>query len=133
MKKKFILIHIFSAMSYLAAAQNVGIGTNTPGERLEVIGNIKADTIKPNAVKLILNAGAGKVLTSDAAGNANWQTNTVAAGNSGFGVWGDCATNGNISAYNPVVDTSGSVGDGLGQVVETTCSDLQFRYPVTMP
>ncbi len=96
-------------------AQNVGIGTTAPVEKLHVTGNIKADTLKPNALKLTLNAGMSKVLTSDAAGNANWQnSNSSAAGNIGFGVWGDCAANGNITEYNPVVDPTGATGDWLG-------------------
>ena len=51
-------------------AQNVGVGTNSPIEKLHVQGNIKADTIKPNVLKLSSNAGEGKVLTSDGNGNA---------------------------------------------------------------
>ena len=96
-----------------SSAQNVGIGVPIPTEKLQVAGNIKADTLKPNALKLMLNAGTGKVLTSDAEGNANWQVN----GNTGFGVWGDCATNGNISEYNPVVDETGAIGDDFGFAV----------------
>jgi FG-GAP repeat len=94
----------------VARTQNVGIGTITPAEKLHVAGNIKVDTVKPNAVKFTPNAGTGKILTSDAAGNASWQTSSVAnGGNVGFGPWGDCSTNG-ISDYNPVVDTSDAAG-----------------------
>ncbi len=104
-------------------AQNVGIGTLAPTEKLHVVGNVKADTIKPNVVKIISNAGVGKILTSDAAGNASWQTgnsSTSAGGNIGYGVWGDCATNGNISAYNPVVDDSGLPLDNFGNSVSVS-------------
>ncbi|MGF2411759.1 hypothetical protein [Ferruginibacter sp.] len=52
----------------------LGIGATNPSTRLDVNGNIKADTIKPNAIKFTNNAADGKVLTSDASGNANWQT-----------------------------------------------------------
>jgi len=44
---------------------NVGIGTTTPGAKLEVAGQIKITGGTP---------GAGKVLTSDAAGLASWET-----------------------------------------------------------
>jgi ribosomal protein S6E (S10) len=43
---------------------NVGIGTATPGAKLEVAGQVKITGGTP---------GAGKVLTSDAAGLATWQ------------------------------------------------------------
>ena len=101
-----------------AFSQNIGIGTTLPNEKLHVAGNIKADTVKPNAIKLTPNAGTGKILTSDAVGNANWQTNNAAAaGNIGFGVWGDCAANGNISNYQPVADANGEFGDKFGNSV----------------
>ncbi len=95
----FIYINLYS--------QNTGIGTTAPLEKLHVEGNIKADTIKPNRILLTPNAGIGKILTSDAVGNASWQTGDAGAtsGNLGYGVWGDCATNGNISGYQPVTDT----------------------------
>lgn len=50
---------------------NVGIGSNniSPTEKLSVNGTVLA-----NGIRLPVNAGAGKVLTSDASGNATWQT-----------------------------------------------------------
>ncbi|MEO7048179.1 MAG: hypothetical protein ABI091_22970 [Ferruginibacter sp.] len=110
----FVAILTFSILQ--GFAQNVGIGTVTPLEKLHVAGNIKSDTIKPNAIKLLPNAGNGRVLTSDALGNASWQQNSnSAAGNIGYGVWGDCATNGNIADYFPVTDTS--LYGGFGESV----------------
>lgn len=50
---------------------NVGIGTSTPNAKLEVVGKIKASDIQLSA-----GAGTGKVLTSDASGNATWQNMT---------------------------------------------------------
>jgi Chaperone of endosialidase len=52
---------------YAALAGNVGIGTSTPTEKLDVNGKIKAD-------KFIMNTGAaaGKILKSDAVGEAIW-------------------------------------------------------------
>jgi hypothetical protein len=74
---------------------NVGIGTITPTEKLEVIGNIKTNgLILPN------NANAGKVLTSDATGNATWQ-NLPAGSNT----W-------NISGNDIVNTNSGNIGIG---------------------
>ncbi|MFC1566137.1 hypothetical protein ACFL4B_04290 [Candidatus Neomarinimicrobiota bacterium] len=46
---------------------NVGIGTTSPDEKLHVVGNIKI---------VDGNQAVGKVLTSDGAGIASWQTNT---------------------------------------------------------
>ena len=43
---------------------NVGIGTQNPGRKLEVVGGVKI---------VDGTQGAGKVLTSDVAGNASWQ------------------------------------------------------------
>lgn len=113
-----LLCLVTLSLPICAFSQNIGIGTTLPNEKLHVAGNIKADTVKPNAIKLTPNAGTGKILTSDAVGNANWQTNNAAAaGNIGFGVWGDCAANGNISNYQPVADANGEFGDKFGNSV----------------
>ncbi|HEV7781723.1 MAG TPA: FG-GAP repeat protein [Chitinophagaceae bacterium] len=119
MKIKIFLLLIISypLLTGNLFAQNVGVGTGTPAEKLHVAGNIRADTIKPQAVKLMPNAGAGKILTSDAFGNASWQSTAAENGNTGFGVWGDCATNGNISEYNPVASVTGAADDMLGYSV----------------
>jgi FG-GAP repeat len=109
MAKLFFTL-LFVVAAVCTQAQNVGIGNTNPTEKLDVTGNVKADTVKPAALKLATNAGSGKILTSDAAGNATWQ----ATGNPGFGVWGDCVTNGNISEYNPVAPDDGAVGDWFG-------------------
>jgi hypothetical protein len=52
----------------------VGIGTSqTNGNKLAVAGNISAQTINVTGLKLIdNNQGAGKLLQSDASGNAAW-------------------------------------------------------------
>jgi len=64
--------------SSLAAwdASKVGIGTNNPTEKLEVKGNIKIDgtlKLQNGTIKISDGTqGAGKILTSDANGNATW-------------------------------------------------------------
>ena len=50
---------------YVTSTGNVGVGTMSPGARLEVAGQIKVTGGSP---------GTGKVLTSDASGLATWQT-----------------------------------------------------------
>ncbi|HMJ47761.1 MAG TPA: hypothetical protein VK498_10535 [Ferruginibacter sp.] len=72
MKPYFALLCLI-AFYHTAISQNVGIGTVNPVEKLQVIGNIKADTVKLNVLQLPVNAGSKKVLTSDANGNAGWQ------------------------------------------------------------
>ena len=51
----------------------VGIGTASPGNNLEVSGTGGTAT----GLKLPTGAASGKVLVSDAAGNASWQTGAV--------------------------------------------------------
>lgn len=124
MKKIFsisncLFVFFLLSLSRQTFSQRVGIGTNTPTEKLHVAGNIKADTVKPNALKLTTNAGEGKVLMSDATGNASWQTIPAGSvgGNVGFGVWGNCDGNGNISEYLPVVDPAAAIGDAFGSSI----------------
>jgi len=72
--RKFVLSFVWILFSFiLSYGQNIGIGTNTPSEKLHVAGNIKADMAILNSIKMATNAGAGKILTSDASGNATWQ------------------------------------------------------------
>lgn len=54
---------------------NFGVGTVTPSEKLEVAGKTKTTNLQ-----VTTGAGAGKILTSDAAGNATWQTPTASTG-----------------------------------------------------
>lgn len=114
--KYVFFVSVLLSIHFSFAQQNVGIGTNTPTEKLHVSGNVKADTIKPTAIQLTPNAGAGKVLTSDATGNASWAQGNTATANIGYGTWGDCGTNAIISEYQPAGDStgiSGSFGDAV--------------------
>jgi hypothetical protein len=65
---------VLNAGSFSFRTGNVGIGLDSATEKLDVNGDLKADTILPTAIRMIPNAGLGKVLTSDAAGNGTWQS-----------------------------------------------------------
>jgi hypothetical protein len=85
MKPHIAFIVCTLTIPYLMA-QNVGIGTTSPSEKLHVAGNVRVSgEIKPDG-----EAGlAGQVLTSNGNGTMQW-----AAMNSGTeegnGGWGDC-------------------------------------------
>ena len=65
---KKILSHISALCFFVNAyAQNVGIGTITPTQKLEVNG-----TIKTNSLLMPTGASAGKILKTDANGIASW-------------------------------------------------------------
>lgn len=110
MAKLFFTL-LLAVTTIYTQAQNVGIGNTNPTEKLEVSGNVKADTVKPAALKLAPNAGSGKILTSDAAGNAAWADPKT--GGVGFGAWGGCDVTG-VNEYNPVADDSVAASDFFG-------------------
>jgi hypothetical protein len=107
---------------------NVGIGnTFDPTERLDVLGNVKA-----TGLIIPTNAAAGKVLTSDANGNATWQDATGGGGSSGWALGGNNVASatklGNTSAQDLLITTdnqtrilvnaNGTVGIGTTQINE---------------
>ncbi|WP_374458500.1 beta strand repeat-containing protein [Chryseobacterium taeanense] len=55
-----------------AVNNRVGIGTSSPGNLLEI-----SSSSSNTGLKLPYGAAAGKILTSDAAGNSSWQTNNA--------------------------------------------------------
>ncbi|MDP2655964.1 MAG: hypothetical protein Q8P11_00135 [bacterium] len=84
---------------------NVGIGTTSPGAKLDVSGNVKVGgTIR-------ITGGfpsAGKVLTSsDVSGNATWETPILSTGASGEGVMYLRQYGGNVSKPDPANCPSG--------------------------
>ncbi|HEV7780466.1 MAG TPA: FG-GAP repeat protein [Chitinophagaceae bacterium] len=110
--KKIFITCLFVAASTIAICQNIGVGTSNPTEKLEVNGNVKA-----NGIKILPNAGSGKVLTSDANGNGTWQN--MANNNNGdvgYGPWGDCSMNG-VTDYLPVADPAGNEYEYMGNAV----------------
>ncbi len=61
--KKVLLSLLITAMSLVAFAQNIGIGTTTPSKMLDVNGELRVRTIPTG------NVASDFILTSDAAGN----------------------------------------------------------------
>ncbi len=62
-------------ITILSSSGNVGIRNSAPTEALDVTGKIKTSSFQ-----IPTGAGVGKILTSDAVGNASWQNNTIPVG-----------------------------------------------------
>ncbi|HPN35413.1 MAG TPA: tail fiber domain-containing protein [bacterium] len=86
---------------------NVGIGTGSPGERLEVAG-----AVKMTGFKLPTGAANGYVLTSDASGTGAWQP--VAGGLGGSGATDYIAKFTGNTQLGPsaIYESSGKIGIG---------------------
>ncbi|MEO6403948.1 MAG: glycine-rich domain-containing protein [Ferruginibacter sp.] len=89
MKIKLISMLLFIVAPFFASAQNVGIGNNSPSEKLDVNGNINvAGTIKANGV----DGTANQVLMKNSSGVLAWgdmcdYKNAVTFTNIGSSTW----------------------------------------------
>ena len=91
---------------------NVGIGTSSPGTKLEVAGQVKITGGSP---------GAGKVLTSDDSGLATWQTPSG-------GVWSQSGDNisyvSNANSTKATIATGGTAGHNGNSALELTTDQI---------
>jgi hypothetical protein len=85
----------WTEMIRLTDAGRLGIGTISPAEKLDVVGNIKS-----TGFVLPTGAAAGKVLTSDANGVASWQTIPSSPSFSGWALNG--STVGSVTSIGTV-------------------------------
>jgi hypothetical protein len=158
MKRIAVLSYFLFLISYFSFSQNVGIGTITPDPSsvLEiqstnkgmlvprialVAANSASPVTTPADALLIYNiatSGAGSNAVSPgfyywSIAGSRWIAISVTTsnnGNTGFGVWGDCATNGNISEYNPAVADDGAAGDAMGSSVSISGSYAIIGAPL---
>ncbi len=64
----------------------IGINTITPTANLHIVGSsIITGNLQPGTLTIPTGAAAGKILTSDAAGNATWQVASFRLGRLGIG------------------------------------------------
>jgi trimeric autotransporter adhesin len=99
----------------------VGIGTMTPGAKLEVAGTIKITGGSP---------GVGKVLTSDATGLASWQSLSGASVSSVFGRTG--AVVGASGDYTAGQITNVAWGNIAATNVQAALNELDSEKQVTI-
>lgn len=85
-------------ISPAVSTDNVGIGTNSPGAKLEVVGQIKITDG---------NQGANKILTSDANGVASWQ-NLPSPPNLGFS---------NMVVFTSTITNTWAVPAGVNKIM----------------
>lgn len=84
-----IVLGSIAGVNYADSSTNVGIGTTTPSTTLHIVTTTGAGT----GFRLVDGSqGANKVLTSDANGNASWQTAGGGGGGSGWELTGNLGT-----------------------------------------
>ena len=102
---------------YTIPSGNVGIGTTTPGAKLEVNGPVKITDG---------TQGAGKVLTSDASGLASWQTPSTGSETSYWSCVG--------AHFQPQYNTSSTTEINRdGAYIKANTNGIFFFAPVMLP
>jgi len=106
---------------------NVGIGTTTPTEKLEVSGKTKTTTFQ-----MTTTPTAGYVLTSDASGNGSWQL-----GGSASGVFGIANTSGVYTFYATLTlamaaATAGQTIEMFADVTESSVTSITLKNGVNI-
>jgi hypothetical protein len=86
---------------------NVGIGTNSPSQMLDV-----ADTVQMSGFKMTTGASDGYVLTSDAAGKGTWQAASVGIDGSGAANYLPKFTSSTTLGNSVFYESGGKIGLG---------------------
>lgn len=112
----------FNVMTMLANG-NVGIGTATPGEKLDVNGKTKTTTFQ-----MTTTPTAGYVLTSDASGNGTWS----AAAGGASGVFGIANTSGVYTFYATLTlamaaATAGQTIEMFADITDATSTPVELK------
>ncbi|APY09433.1 hypothetical protein BWZ20_14480 [Winogradskyella sp. J14-2] len=104
---------------------NIGIGTNNPAEKLDVIGKTKTTQLQ-----ITDNATEGAVLTSDANGNATWESpaEAVATHDASLCSLADSATNSIVTVGNLQFRYSSTSGSGHIEARTISGSSQQQVY-----
>ena len=155
---KFVLmILIYSLSTLLVKAQNVGIGTTTPTEKLEVIGNIKGTNlfltgnlgVNNTSPSYRVHINDGSLALTNTTDNVTWTlsyntTNNYLSlthngasrmtftnsGNVGIGTTAPANkldVNGSLGASSAAIDGNLTVNNGFG-VLRNSHSSTQLKY-----
>jgi hypothetical protein len=125
MMKKIITIVLLFVLVKTSAAQNVGVGTNTPTQKLDVAGNLRVSgAIMPGGVA----GNAGQALISNGAGNAPTWENLFAIGGSKFLV--TLNDNSNTTGRQGYSTTSGANGQNDSIDIVTTRYNIGTDFTI---